>query len=65
MIAAQFGSAATSASRVGVSIKNASFSPVSTITGTWLSARPELAGLELGFEAAGVRGRRVERVPLG
>jgi putative endonuclease len=30
----------------------------------WLSAHPELAGLELGFEAAGVSGRRVERVPL-
>jgi putative endonuclease len=30
----------------------------------WLSSRPELAGLELGFEAAGVCGRRVERVPL-
>ena len=31
----------------------------------WLAGRPELAGLELTFEAAGVRGRRVERVPLG
>jgi putative endonuclease len=30
----------------------------------WLAAHPELAGLELRFEAAGVRGRRVERVPL-
>ena len=30
----------------------------------WLAARPELAGFELAFEAAGVRGRRVERVPL-
>jgi putative endonuclease len=30
----------------------------------WLAARPDLAGLELAFEAAGVRGRRVERVPL-
>lgn len=30
----------------------------------WLAARPELAGLEVGLEAAGVRGRRVERVPL-
>jgi len=31
----------------------------------WLAKHPELAGLELVFEAAGVRGRRVERVPLG
>ena len=31
----------------------------------WLSARPDLAGLELEFEAAGVCGSRVERVPLG
>jgi putative endonuclease len=30
----------------------------------WLAAHPELVGLELAFEAAGVRGRRVERVPL-
>jgi putative endonuclease len=30
----------------------------------WLAAHPELGGLELGFEAAGVRGRNVERVPL-
>jgi putative endonuclease len=30
----------------------------------WLAARPELAGLEVGFEAAAVRGRKVERVPL-
>ena len=30
----------------------------------WLSAHPELAGLDVGFEAAGVHGRRVERVPL-
>lgn len=30
----------------------------------WLAAHPELASLELGLEAAGVRGRRVERVPL-
>ena len=30
----------------------------------WLAGHPELATLELGFEAAGVRGRRVERVPL-
>lgn len=30
----------------------------------WLAAHPQLAGLEVGIEAAGVRGRRVERVPL-
>lgn len=32
---------------------------------TWLARRPELAELDLVFEAAGVKGRRVERVPLG
>lgn len=37
---------------------------VRTATAAWLDARPELAGLEVVFEAAGVRGRRVERVPL-
>jgi putative endonuclease len=30
----------------------------------WLATRPELRSLELSVEAAGVRGRRVERVPL-
>jgi putative endonuclease len=30
----------------------------------WLAAHPELAGLDVVLEAAGVRGRRVERVPL-
>ncbi|HYI75885.1 MAG TPA: YraN family protein [Gaiellaceae bacterium] len=30
----------------------------------WLHSRPDLAGLELEFEAAGVRARKVERVPL-
>ena len=30
----------------------------------WLAAHPEASGLELSFEAAGVRGRKVERVPL-
>ena len=30
----------------------------------WLAAHPELAGLEVTFEAAGVSGGRVERVPL-
>ena len=28
----------------------------------WLALHPEIAGLELGFEIAAVRGRRVERV---
>ena len=31
----------------------------------WLARHPELAGLDVVLEAAGVRGRRVERVPLG
>ena len=30
----------------------------------WLAAHPELAALDVEFEAAGVRGRGVERVPL-
>jgi putative endonuclease len=30
----------------------------------WIAAHPETAGLELSLEAAGVQGRRVERVPL-
>jgi putative endonuclease len=30
----------------------------------WLRAHPELAGLDVVLEAAGVSGRRVERVPL-
>lgn len=30
----------------------------------WLARRPELAGLDVYFEAVGVRGRRVERVPF-
>jgi putative endonuclease len=33
--------------------------------GAWLAAHPEVAGLEVELEAAAVRGRRVERVPLG
>ncbi|HLF68218.1 MAG TPA: YraN family protein [Gaiellaceae bacterium] len=33
-------------------------------TRAWLAAHPEVAGLDLSLEAAGVRGRRVERVPL-
>jgi len=31
----------------------------------WLTGHPDLADLDLAFEAAGVRGSRVERVPLG
>jgi len=30
----------------------------------WVAAHPEIAGLEVAVEAVGVRGRRVERVPL-
>jgi putative endonuclease len=30
----------------------------------WLAGHPELAGLDLAFEAAGVQGGRIERVPL-
>ena len=37
---------------------------VHTAAHAWLAAHPELAGLDLVVEAAGVRGRRVERVPL-
>jgi putative endonuclease len=37
---------------------------VLTATSAWLAAHPELTGLELVVEAAGVQGRRVERVPL-
>ena len=37
---------------------------VHTAAGGWLAAHPELAGLGVTLEAAGVRGRRVERVPL-
>jgi putative endonuclease len=38
---------------------------VHAAAGAWLARHPEVAGLELAVEAAGVRGRRVERVPLG
>ena len=31
----------------------------------WLARNPELLGLEIAFEVVGVRGRRIERVPLG
>jgi putative endonuclease len=37
---------------------------VQAAAATWLGAHPELAGLDLALEAAGVSGRRVERVPL-
>jgi putative endonuclease len=33
-------------------------------TSAWLAAHPQEAELELSLEAASVRGRRVERVPL-
>ncbi|HWQ24178.1 MAG TPA: YraN family protein [Gaiellaceae bacterium] len=37
---------------------------VHAAAGAWLARHPELAGLRLEVEAAAVRGRRVERVPL-
>jgi putative endonuclease len=37
---------------------------VHTAAAGWLARHPELAGLEVAFEAAGVCGRRVERVPM-
>ncbi len=37
---------------------------VRTAAGSWLAAHPELAGLDVVVEAAGVSGRQVERVPL-
>jgi putative endonuclease len=37
---------------------------VHTAAAGWLAARPELAAFELGFEAVGVCGRRIERVPM-
>jgi putative endonuclease len=37
---------------------------VQSATSSWLAAKPELGGLEVAFEAAAVRGRHVERVPL-
>jgi putative endonuclease len=30
----------------------------------WLARRPDCAGLEVRFEAVGIRGRRLRRVPL-
>jgi putative endonuclease len=37
---------------------------VQTAAHAWLAAHPELARLDLAFEAVGIRGNRVERVPL-
>jgi putative endonuclease len=37
---------------------------VHTAAAGWLAAHPQLARLEVAFEAAAVRGRTVERVPL-
>jgi putative endonuclease len=37
---------------------------VRTAAAGWLAGHPQLASLDVEFEAAGVRGRRVERVPL-
>jgi putative endonuclease len=37
---------------------------VLTAAHAWRASHPELGGLELSAEAAAVRGRRVERVPL-
>jgi putative endonuclease len=37
---------------------------VHTAAAAWITAHPELAGLDLQVEAAAVRGRRVERVPM-
>jgi Holliday junction resolvase-like predicted endonuclease len=33
-------------------------------TEAWLAARPELVECEIALEAAVVRGRRIERLPL-
>ena len=37
---------------------------VRTAAAGWLATHPELGALDIAFEAVGVRGRRVERVPL-
>ena len=37
---------------------------IRTAAAGWLATHPQLAKLDVEFEAAGVRGRRVERVPL-
>jgi putative endonuclease len=31
---------------------------------SWLAAHPEAAGLEVGYDAVALRGRRLQRVPL-
>jgi putative endonuclease len=38
---------------------------VRTAATAWLASRPDLDGLDVELEAVGVRGRHVERVPLG
>ena len=37
---------------------------VHTAAAGWVATHPQFTDLEIGFEAAGVQGRRVERVPL-
>ena len=37
---------------------------IRTAAAGWLATHPQLAELDVEFEAAGVRGRSVERVPL-
>ncbi len=37
---------------------------VATAAHAWLAAHPDWSRLEVSFEAVGVRGKRVERVPL-
>jgi len=37
---------------------------VHTAAAGWVATHPQFVDLEIGFEAAGVQGRRVERVPL-
>jgi putative endonuclease len=37
---------------------------VHTAAAGWVASHPQFADLEVGFEAAGVQGKRVERVPL-
>ena len=37
---------------------------VRTAAAGWLASHPELSALDVTFEAAGVCGHRVERVPL-
>jgi putative endonuclease len=37
---------------------------VTTAACAWLAAHPEWSALDVSYEAVGVRGKRVERVPL-